>query len=159
MCLNLADLVINFRIGRRGFDHRLTGLNNASGTNAEEFKNKFVMQNKDIGRALRTTYRAKTQRRRVLRKSKTLASRMNNQEPSFPSREDLLDFSTSLMPDSARRFRQRLLVRKGGAATHGKREGRLSVGKIAQVAKRSRCAVLFEDRNPGNVRVAGPGDG
>ena len=89
MCLNLADLVINFRIGRRDFDHQTYGLNNVSGTNAEEFKNKFAMPNNDIGRALRTSCRAKTQRRRVLRKAKTLASRMNNQEPSFPSRDQI----------------------------------------------------------------------
>ena len=58
----------------------------------------------------------------------------------------------STMPDSVRRFRQRLFVGIDGATSYGKREGKLADRKVAQVTKGCRCAVLFEDRNPGNER-------
>jgi hypothetical protein len=59
------------------------------------------------------------------------------------------------MPDSAGWFGQRLVLRKCGATSHGKRERRLTVGKLAQVAKGCHLAIFFEDRNPGNERIAG----
>jgi hypothetical protein len=51
------------------------------------------------------------------------------------------------MPDSAGWFGQRLVLRKCGAT--------LTVGKLAQVAKGCHLAIFFEDRNPGNERIAG----
>jgi len=50
----------------------------------------------------------------------------------------------SNMHDLARRLRHRLVVGKGGGAAHGKRQRRLPVGEVAQIAQRSRFTIFLE---------------
>lgn len=64
-----------------------------------------------------------------------------------------------MMQDRARRSWQGLVVGESGAASHREYKGRLAIRKLAEVAKRSRLAILFEDRNAGNERVACSGYG